>query len=82
MYIVYFLGRVITASQPSECGQQRTLNIVDAQTAAQQQLNKSYGARMFGKCGEEEHCAATQPFIHCCNQSGGRIPRIYHTHRG
>ena len=36
-------------SQPSECGQQRTLNIVHAQTAAQQQSNGSYEARMSGK---------------------------------
>ena len=39
-------------SQPSECGQQRTLNIVHAQTAAQQQSNESYEARMSGKFGE------------------------------
>ena len=39
-------------AQPSECGQQRTLNIVHAQTAAQQQSNGSYEARMSGKCGE------------------------------
>ena len=39
-------------SQPSECGRQRTLNIVHAQTAAQQQSNGSYEARMSGKCGE------------------------------
>ena len=38
--------------QPSECGQQRTLNIVHAQTAAQQQSNGCYEARMSGKCGE------------------------------
>ena len=38
--------------QPSECGQQRTLNIVHAQTAAQQQSNGIYEARMSGKCGE------------------------------
>ena len=39
-------------SQPSECGRQRTLNIVHAQTAAQQHSNESYEARMSGKCGE------------------------------
>ena len=39
-------------TQPSECGQQRTLNIVHAQTAAQQQSNGSYEARMSGKCWE------------------------------
>ena len=38
--------------QPSECGRQHTLNIVHAQTAAQQQSNGSYEARMSGKCGE------------------------------
>ena len=37
---------------PSECGRQRTLNIVHAQTAALQQSNGSYEARMSGKCGE------------------------------
>ena len=40
------------ATQPSECGRQRTLNNVHAQTAAQQQSNRSYEARMSGKCGE------------------------------
>ena len=39
-------------AQPSESGRQRTLNIVHAQTAAQQQSNGSYEARMSGKCGE------------------------------
>ena len=39
-------------AQPYECGRQRTLNIVHAQTAAQQQSNGSYEARMSGKCGE------------------------------
>ena len=39
-------------SQPSECGQQRTLNIVHAQTAAHHQSNGSYKARMSEKCGE------------------------------
>ena len=39
-------------SQPSEWGQQRTLNIVHAQTAARQQSYESYEARMSGKCGE------------------------------
>ena len=39
-------------AQPSECGRQHTLNIVHAQTAAQQQSNGSYEARMSGKCGE------------------------------
>ena len=39
-------------SQPSECGGQRTLNIVHAQTAGQQQSNGSYEAKMSGKCGE------------------------------
>ena len=38
--------------QPSECGRQRTLNIVHAQAATQQQSNGSYEARMSGKCGE------------------------------
>ena len=42
----------IGGSQPSECGLQSTLNIVHAQTAAQQQSNGSYEARMSGKCGE------------------------------
>ena len=42
----------IPKTQPSECGQQRTLNIVHAQTAAQEQSNGSYEARMSGKCGE------------------------------
>ena len=32
-------------AQPSECGRQRTLNIVHAQTAAQQQSNVSYEAK-------------------------------------
>ena len=41
-----------SGAQPSECGRQRTLNIVHAQTAAQQQSNGSYEARMSGKCGE------------------------------
>ena len=41
-----------TPLQPSECGRQRTLKIVHAQTAAQQQSNGSYEARMSGKCGE------------------------------
>ena len=41
-----------TFTQPSECGRQRTLNIVHAQTAAQQQSNGSFEARMSGKCGE------------------------------
>ena len=39
-------------SQPSECGRERTLNIVHAQTAAQQQSNGSYEARISRKCGE------------------------------
>ena len=39
-------------SQPSECGRQHTLNIVHAQTAAQQQSIESNEARMSGKCGE------------------------------
>ena len=38
-------------SQPSKCGQQRTLNIVHVQTAAQQQSIGSYEARMSRKCG-------------------------------
>ena len=42
----------LSISQPSECGRQRTLNIVHAQTAAQQQSNGSNEARMSGKCGE------------------------------
>ena len=37
-------------AQPSECGWQRTLNIIHAQTAAQQQYDESFQARMFGKC--------------------------------
>ena len=41
-----------SAAQPSECKQQHTMNIVYAQTAAQQQSNGSYEARMSGKCGE------------------------------
>ena len=41
-----------TGEQPSECGRQRTLNIVNAQTAAQQQSNGIYEARLSGKCGE------------------------------
>ena len=43
---------IAVISQPSECGRQHTLNIVNAQTAAQQQSNGSYEARMSGKCGE------------------------------
>ena len=39
-------------AQPSEFGQQRTLNIAHAQTAAQHQSNGSYEARMSGICGE------------------------------
>ena len=42
----------VLCAQPSECGRQATLNIVHAQTAAQQQSNGSYEARMSGKCGE------------------------------
>ena len=38
--------------EASEYGQQRTLNIVHAQTAAQQQSDGSSEARMSGKCGE------------------------------
>ena len=38
--------------QPSECGRQRTLNIVHAQTDAQQQSNGSYEAWMSWKYGE------------------------------
>ena len=38
-------------AQPSECGQQCTLNKVNAQSVAQQQSNRSYEARMSGKCG-------------------------------
>ena len=38
--------------QASECGRQRTLNIVHAQTPAQKKSNVSYKARMSGKCGE------------------------------
>ena len=38
--------------QTSECGRQRTLNMVHAQTAAQQQSNGKIEARMSGKCGE------------------------------
>ena len=47
-----FLKPVIGPPQPSECGRQRTLNIVHAQTAAQQQSNGCYEARMSGKCEE------------------------------
>ena len=43
---------VTSTAQPSECGQQHTLNVVHSQTAAQQQSNGSYEARMSGKCGE------------------------------
>ena len=39
-------------TEPSECGRQCTLNIEHAQTAAQQQSNGSFEARMSGKCGE------------------------------
>ena len=39
-------------SHPSEYGQQHTLNILNAQTAAQHQFNGSYEARMSGKFGE------------------------------
>ena len=39
-------------AQPSECGRQRTLNIVHAQIAAQQQSNGSYEARMSRKYRE------------------------------
>ena len=39
-------------AQPSECGRQRTLNIVHTQTAAQQQSIGSNEARMSRKCGE------------------------------
>ena len=46
------LGWQLFKSQPYECGRQRTLNIVRAQTAAQQQSNGSYEASMSGKCGE------------------------------
>ena len=42
---------VLAGAQPSECGRQRTLNIVHAQTAAQPQSNGNYDARMSGKCG-------------------------------
>ena len=42
----------IFSAQPSECGRQRILNIVHAQTAAQEQSNGSYEARMSMKCGE------------------------------
>ena len=48
----FFLNMALFMSQPSECGRQRTLNIVHAQTDAQQQSNGSYEARMSGKCGE------------------------------
>ena len=43
---------LLLRAQPSECGRQRTLNTVHAQTAAQQYSNGSYEARMSGKCGE------------------------------
>ena len=43
---------MVPLAQPSECRRQCTLNIVNAQTAAQQQSNGSYEARMSGKCGE------------------------------
>ena len=42
----------LSISQPSECGRQRTLNIVPAQTVAQQQSKGIYDTRMSGKCGE------------------------------
>ena len=42
--VIFAIFTQITANkaQPSECGQQRTLNIVHAQTDAQQQSNGSY----------------------------------------
>ena len=43
---------VCCLAQPSECGQQRTLNIVHAQAAAQHQSNGSYEASMSGICGD------------------------------
>ena len=49
---VEYHSRVDSYAQPSECGQQCTLNIVHAQTGAQQQSTGSYEARMSGKCGE------------------------------
>ena len=49
---LYYKHMFACYSQPSECGRQRTLNIVHAQTAAQQQSNGSSEARMSGKCGE------------------------------
>ena len=48
----FLLLLLAPASQPSEWGRQRSLNIVHAQTAAQQQSNGSYEARMSMKCGE------------------------------
>ena len=50
MKIVIEAGDVL--AQSSECGRQRTLNIVHAQTVAQQQSNGSYEAKISGKCGE------------------------------
>ena len=47
---IFLLG--VSLSQPSKCGRQHTLNIVHAQTAAQQKSNGSSEARMSGKCGE------------------------------
>ena len=46
----YMMKYSLSPTQPSECGRQRTLNTVHAQTAAQQQSNGSYEARMPGKC--------------------------------
>ena len=50
MSIENFVKHIVNHPQPSECGRQRTLNIVYAKTAAQQQSNGSYEARMSGKC--------------------------------
>ena len=50
--LVNFKYNGLREAQPSECRRQHTLNIVHAQTAAQQQSNGSYEARMSGKCGE------------------------------
>ena len=43
-------------SQPSECEWQHTLISVHAQTAAWQQANGNFEARMFEKCGELRDC--------------------------
>ena len=42
----------LSVSQPSECGRQHTLISVHAQTAAWQQSNGNFEARMSEKYGE------------------------------